>query len=199
MLSLKPLSLSDGEPVYQMLQGIGKNENGFHNDVKGMTYAEYLAWLQREYGYDHGVHMPDWMVPQTSYWLMDGETPVGCGRLRHELNDALRETGGHIGYAIALPYRGRGYGNQVLALLIDEARKLGIRRLQLSAQADNAPSNKVIRANGGVLFRECDGRYIYRIDVFRWIARCGQGFLNFVKIPPDVLTPGGKLCLQKLF
>ena len=91
MLVLKPLSLADGKAVYEMLQGIGENENGFHNKVKGMPYEGFRAWLEQEYAYDHGVGMPDWMVPQTTYWLMDGDTPVGCGRLRHTLNDALRE------------------------------------------------------------------------------------------------------------
>lgn len=165
MLVLKPLSLADGKAVYEMLQGIGENENGFHNKVKGMPYEGFRAWLEQEYAYDHGVGMPDWMVPQTTYWLMDGDTPVGCGRLRHTLNDALREGSGHIGYAIAEPYRGKGYGNRILALLMGEARKLGLRELQVGANMDNERSNRVIRANGGVLFRESGGKNYYHIAI----------------------------------
>lgn len=165
MLFLKPLSLSDGEAVYEMLQDIGENENGFHNKVKGMTCEEFRVWLEREYAYDHGVGMPDWMVPQTTYWLMDGDIPVGCGRLRHELNDNLRKESGHIGYAIAKPYRGKGYGNWILALLIEEARKLKLRQLQISANVDNERSNRVIRANGGVLFQESHGKNYYHIEL----------------------------------
>lgn len=164
-LALQPLSLSDGEAVHAMLQGIGENENGFHNPVKGMSYDAFRAWLEREHAYDHGVGMPDWMVPQTTYWLMADGIPVGCGRLRHELNDSLREGSGHIGYAIAEPYRGRGYGRRILALLMEEARKLGIRQLQVSANTDNERSNRVIRANGGVLYRESGGKHFYHIGL----------------------------------
>ena len=164
-LTLQPLSLSDGEAVYEMLQGIGKNENGFHNQVKGISYDGFRAWIKQEYAYDHGIGMPDWMVPQTTYWLMADDIPVGCGRLRHELNDSLREGSGHIGYAIAEPYRGRGYGRRILALLMEEAWNLGIRQLQVSANTDNERSNRVIRANGGVLYRESNCKNFYYIDL----------------------------------
>ena len=33
MLFLKKLSVSDSKSVYTMLQGIERNDNGFHNDV----------------------------------------------------------------------------------------------------------------------------------------------------------------------
>ena len=41
MLYLKKLSLSDGIEVYQMLQEIDANDNGFHNKVCGMSYVQF--------------------------------------------------------------------------------------------------------------------------------------------------------------
>ena len=123
-LHLRPLSLDDGREIYDMLQQIASNDNGFHNPVCGMSVGEYGEWLRREYGYDTG-NLEDWMVPQSSYWLYDGDQPVGYGRLRHRLNAALEAHSGHIGYAIAQPYRGRGYGNAILALLLNEAARAG--------------------------------------------------------------------------
>lgn len=78
-----------------MLQEIALNDNGFHNNVNGMNYDEFKIWLLNEYEVDNGK-LEDWMVPQSSYWLFDDATPVGYGRIRHYLNDALAETGGHI-------------------------------------------------------------------------------------------------------
>lgn len=164
-LVLQPLAATDGENVYSMLQGIDQNENGFENPVQGMPREDYAAWLVRYEAYSRGENMPDWMVPETIYWLMDGDTPVGCGHLRHMLNDALREGSGHIGYAIAKPFRGKGYGNAILALLLQEARKIGIERVQVRANTDNERSNKVIRANGGVMYREKEGKNYYHIDL----------------------------------
>lgn len=164
MLYLKQLSLSDGKEIYSLLQEISSNDNGFHNPVFGMTYDQYLSWLAHEYAVDHG-DLESWMVPQTTYWLYDGMTPVGYGRIRHYLNDSLKATSGHIGYAVAKSKRGNGYGNAILKLLIEKCKELGISKLQVGAKQDNIHSNKVIKRNGGILFRTEYGKNFYSIDL----------------------------------
>ena len=164
MYVLKSLSLSDGRDIYEMLQEIGSNENGFHNKVNGMSFSQFKDWLAKEYAVDNG-ELEAWMVPQSSYWMYDGAIPVGYGRIRHCLNEALREQGGHIGYAIARSKRGRGYGNAILALLIQECRSKGIDELQISAHDDNVLSNKAILKNGGVFIRQAHGKRFYAVDL----------------------------------
>lgn len=164
MLYLTPIAADDGREIYDMLQEIAQNDNGFHNKVCGMTYEQYRVWLEDEYAADHG-RLADWMVPQTSYWLYDDDKPVGYGRLRHFLNDKLRETGGHIGYAIRRTERGKGYGNAILALLLEECRKLDIPEVQIGANTDNIPSNRIIRSHGGILIRTAENKNFYRIAV----------------------------------
>lgn len=165
MLYLKKLSLADGADIYEMLQEILGNDNGFHNKVYGKTFDEYRAWLAREYAFDNG-ELEDWMVPQSSYWMYDDGIPVGYGRLRHLLDDNLRKTGGNIGYAIRSSQRGNGYGNRLLALLLEECKAIGIKEVQVAANEDNEPSNKIIRRNGGVLLRNENNKnfYIIRIE-----------------------------------
>jgi len=164
MLTLRPLALTDGKEIYEMLQEIAQNDNGFHNKVCGMTYEQFREWLENEYAVDHG-RLEDWMVPQTSYWLYDGDKPVGYGRLRHFLNDALRETSGHIGYAIRSSERGKGYGNAILTLLLEECWNMNIAEIQIGANADNIPSNRIILHHGGVLLRCTNGKNFYRITL----------------------------------
>lgn len=163
MLTLQQLSPDDGQGIYAMLQEIARDDNGFHNDVYGMTYGEFENWLKQTYEFDSGVNMPDWMVPQSSYWLFDGDIPVGVGRLRHCLNEVLQKTSGHIGYAIRKSQRGKGYGTAILSLLIKEAALLGIEQLQVATDSSNAKSQKVIIRNGGVFRREEEGKNIYSI------------------------------------
>ena len=91
--------------------------------------------------------------------------PLGYGRIRHCLNDKLRETSGHIGYAIRSTERGKGYGNQILFLLLKECQKLNIEKVQIGANSDNTASNKVILKNGGVLFRISKNKNFYHIDL----------------------------------
>ena len=119
MLELRKLSVGDGKDVYQMLQDIPLEENGLQNNVNGLTYEAYQDWLvkkQQESELD-GI-VDGWKVPATTYWLYADGVPVGFGKLRHFLTDALRKAGGHIGYGIAPQYRGKGYGKEAFLYLV---------------------------------------------------------------------------------
>ena len=147
-----------------MLQEIAYNDNGFHNKVCGMSYDQFKQWLVREYAVDNGK-LEEWMVPQTSYWLYDGEKPIGYGRIRHCLNDKLRETSGHIGYAIRGTERKKGYGSKILTLLLEECKKMCISCVQIGASTDNTASNRIILKHGGVLIRCSNSKNIYHINL----------------------------------
>ena len=60
---------------------------------------------------------------------------------------------GHIGYAVVPWKRGRGYATRALALLLPQARKEGLRFVELTTDPDNIPSQKVITSNGGVIVK----------------------------------------------
>ena len=164
MVYLKELALTDGIEIHAMLQEIAANDNGFHNKAYGMSYDRFREWLEKEYAVDHGA-LEDWMVPQTSYWLYDGDKPVGYGRLRHRLNQKLAESSGHIGYAIRRSERGKGYGNALLSLLLEECRKRNIEKVQIGVNAENTASNRVVLRHGGVLVRTWERKNIYHIDL----------------------------------
>lgn len=87
--------------------------------------------------------MPEGHVPDTVYVLEDdSEGYVGIVKLRHRLNDALRQGAGHIGYGIRKEYRGRGYATAALSLALDEARRSSQRTKStfLSARITPPPS-----------------------------------------------------------
>ena len=166
MLYLQPVSLTDGREFYDMLQHIGAKENGFLNSAYGIPYADFPAYLKRKVDMAQGVGLEDWMVPASTFWLMDGDTPVGQGNLRHRLTEKLREAGGHIGYAVASDQRGKGYGRELLRLLLEEARRMGITEdILVTVHPDNTPSRRVAEANGGELRRvEADHVYYWFPD-----------------------------------
>jgi len=165
MLHLKQLTAHDGPEVYDMLQGIESNDHGFRNPVKDMPCEQFPHWLRQNAGYARGVGLEDWMVPATAYWLYDGGTPVGFGKLRHRLNDALLENGGHIGYAVSALHRGRGCGNELLRLLLLEARALGIPEALITVDKANVRSNRVVVSNGGRLARETAEKNYYLVNL----------------------------------
>jgi predicted acetyltransferase len=91
------------------------------------------------------------LVPSTTLWAdVNGEF-AGRISIRHELTDALRKMGGHIGYDTAPSFRGRGVASQMLHLALPIAKKLGLSEVLLTCDDTNIASIKVIEKNGGVL------------------------------------------------
>ena len=53
-----------------------------------------------------------------------------------------------------MPWKRRqGYATKALELLLPQAQTLGLEYVELTTDADNEPSQKVILANGGVFVR----------------------------------------------
>jgi predicted acetyltransferase len=89
-------------------------------------------------------------VPCTYLWIVDGDTFLGSLAIRHELNDFLFNQGGHIGYSVRPSARRRGHAAAALANALPIARELGIARILLTCDEDNAGSRATIEKNGGV-------------------------------------------------
>lgn len=79
---------------------------------------------------------------------------IGSIQLRHSLSPALKEHGGHIGYAIRPSERGKGYGRWQLLLVLEKARNMGIRQVMISCDSSNEASKRTILSCGGILTRQ---------------------------------------------
>jgi len=163
MVKLTELSLKDGREVYNMLQEIAKEENGFHNSAKGLSFDEFKTYLKANKKMSEGKDLPEGYVPQTLYWLWVEDKPMGMAKLRHYLTETLREKGGHAAYAVRKSARGKGYGKLILKELIKKAKEKGINELLLTVDDVNTPSRKIIEANGGELDKIKDGECYYWI------------------------------------
>jgi predicted acetyltransferase len=108
-------------------------------------------FLQRHVDFAQGKNLPDGWIPATTFWLLDDAGKVvAMSHLRHQLTPFLLKRGGNIGYYVMASERGRGYGTQVLAHTLAEARSLGLDRVLVSADSDNERSIRVIERNGGL-------------------------------------------------
>jgi predicted acetyltransferase len=56
---------------------------------------------------------------------------------------------GHIGFGVVPWKRRLGYATKALSLILPEARQRGLAYVELTCDADNVPSQKVITSNGG--------------------------------------------------
>jgi predicted acetyltransferase len=79
---------------------------------------------------------------------------VGAVNIRHYLNDALLLNGGHIGDGVLPSERRKGVATQMIALALEECRKLGISKVLMVCNKENIGSAKSIQKNGGVLENE---------------------------------------------
>ncbi len=113
------------------------------------TFREFLAQLR---DWARGVNLPEGYVPSSSYWLVSDEGEIlGQVNIRHRLTPALEDFGGHVGYHVRPGQRGKGHGTKMLALALDEARRLGLTRVLITCDPENIASVRVIEKNGGVL------------------------------------------------
>lgn len=117
-------------------------------------HSDFAALLRRLDDFATGRNLPAEFVPASTYWLVQGSDLVGVSNLRHYLNDRIRHNGGHIGLGIRPSYRGRGLGNLLLALTIQEARKKGIAQVHVHCHKGNTASARMIARNGGKLDSE---------------------------------------------
>ena len=105
------------------------------------------------------------MVPATSFLAEDAASSlVGMIQLRHCLNDYLLHFGGHIGYSVRPSRRRRGYATRMLAAALEVCRELGLSRVMIACDSENAASARTIERCGGVMENEVpeDGRLTRR-------------------------------------
>ena len=167
MLYLKETNLEDAKKQYELISAMPADENGFTNPDFGVSFDEYVnTVLPRNLKYSRGEDLPEGYVPQTEYFLWDGDEIVGLFRLRHYLNDFLREYHGHIGYGISSKARGKGYGTKGLAMLLEIGKDvIDEDEFYLSVHKDNTASLKVQQNNGARIVREDDENYYTRIAI----------------------------------
>ena len=95
-------------------------------------------------------------IPDTTLFCLDKDRNifVGAVNIRHYLNEDLMRNGGHIGDGIRPSERRKGYATAMIALALEECKKLGINRVLMCCDKENIGSAKSIIRNGGVLQNE---------------------------------------------
>ncbi len=136
--------------------------------------AGFLAGFTREGGtitLGDGRVVP--RLPGPVRWMWDGEF-CGAISLRYVpgTEDLPEHVLGHIGYAVVPWKRGCGHATAALRQILPLAAEAGLRHVDLTCDADNLVSQKVITANGGRLVsRTPDGvapgqdRLLFRIPL----------------------------------
>jgi predicted acetyltransferase len=120
---------------------------------------EFLASLVDRDCIYPAITLPDGTVvarlPGYRRWIWDGEFCGSIGLRWQPGTEALPPYClGHIGYAVVPWKQRRGYATRALGEMLKAARDEGLRYVDITTDPTNIPSQRVIEANGGVLFEE---------------------------------------------
>lgn len=115
------------------------------------NFDEYLANLEHKEAVGE-------IVPDSTFFCLDEEQDlfVGAVNIRHFLNERLLLDGGHIGDGVRPSQRRKGIATKMIALALEECKKLGLDRVLMVCDKDNVGSAKSIQRNGGLLENEIE-------------------------------------------
>ena len=125
----------------------------------GLAEAESFAqWYSKTLANRSEQTVCPGLVPATTFLAVDADGKlIGMIDIRHRLNEGLLRFGGNIGYSVRPCCRRQGYATQMLALALEECRKMQMQKVLVTCNKENIGSAKTIQKNGGVLENEVAG------------------------------------------
>ena len=137
-------------------------ENNFdHPEVNDLLIKHFIELRSvSPEGSAHVLDIPGLKVSSIKFWsLWDENQLIGCGALKF-----LDETHGEFkSIRVADKFRGKGAGEKIISHLIDEAKKIGIKKLSVETGTGEffLPARKLFQKFG---FKKCEPFAHYKED-----------------------------------
>jgi predicted acetyltransferase len=167
MLYLKEICYTGSKEEYEFISSL-KGEKDFENPYYDMSPAEYeKTFLTKRINSKNGMVRAGF-VPDTYFLLFNDDIIVGMFKIRHYLNDKLREGTGHIGFCIKENFRHQGFATFGLELALKALKMmpdLKENEAYLSCFKDNDYSIKAMLKNKAIIDHEKDDKVYLKIKL----------------------------------
>lgn len=136
------------DDIYEMYQDIPSEEIGSSNKLKGKTKEEFKNIIN-EFILEQSVVNHSLNTTTNRYIFYVNNKPIGELGIRTTLNEFWINKGSQLFYKIRLSERGKGYGNKLLEMALEESEKMGFKKVRINCDDNNIISKKIILKNGG--------------------------------------------------
>lgn len=156
MLKLEKPHESHREMYEDIIAELERDSVEFLHPASTFTYRNwnYLELVKRSR--DISEWKIEGLVPADLFFAVVDNTIVWAIQLRHHIDHPnLIFRWGHIGYWVRPSQRKKWYASKMLEQILEEAKKIWLRKLLITCDVNNVGSNKVIQKNGGILEKEC--------------------------------------------
>lgn len=168
MIYLKQLNIDDCLKEYNFFKSMSVDDS-FENEYKDVSYEEFISrCIPERLDASIGKNLKEGYVPDTYYFLWEDQQIIGLFRIRHYLNDFLKNGPGHIGYGVLPEYRNKGYASKGLSLAIEICKELlpkYEKYIYMSCDLSNIGSLKVMLNNQAYIDHKDDKSYFTRIRI----------------------------------
>lgn len=135
-----------------------KNKNNINGSCSLHRFDSFDEWLDRVNicATDESLS-PYKTIASTFVAVRKSDNKIiGTIQLRHTLTKELRDDGGNIGYAIRPSERRKGYATQMLSLVLEFCKELGLDKVLLDCDETNIASEKTMIKCGAIFDRNQD-------------------------------------------
>lgn len=144
---LRELTILDKERYEEYISAWTNEERIVPHSTNNTVYDGYEDML-RQYA-ELKQQPPAGYVPAVTLYLFNKQTIVGAVNIRMQLNDWLRNIGGHVGYGVHPNYRGRGYAQIMLDEAVRYLSTFGVHEILVTCAESNIASKRTIEKCGG--------------------------------------------------
>ena len=171
---LKEISIEDGIEYCNCLLKLASYPDAYARPVPSdFTSEEFESFKEARVKMFNGIpERPN--IPKTNtYWVMDGEKPIGYATLKHTVD--MTKPGGHFGCCLIKEYQNKGVGTIVSNLLSEIAvNDIGLEEVLFTSKDENIQSQKSVEKMGGKLIGIHDGYHFYMMNIKQKLEERGR-------------------------